>query len=50
VVAPVIGARTTQQLNAALASDDLELPIAISDALDAASAIKRTYPETVGRA
>jgi aryl-alcohol dehydrogenase-like predicted oxidoreductase len=34
VVAPIVGVRTTAQLRAALASEDLELPDEIIQALD----------------
>lgn len=45
VVAPVLGARTANQLIAALASDELELPDAITFALDDVSAPAIGYPE-----
>lgn len=45
VVAPILGARTTSQLLAALASDELELPDEISRALDEVSAPYASYPE-----
>ncbi len=38
VAAPIIGARTTAQLRTALASEDLELPSQLSEALDEISA------------
>jgi aryl-alcohol dehydrogenase-like predicted oxidoreductase len=34
VVAPIVGARTTGQLRTALASEDLELPTELVQALD----------------
>jgi Predicted oxidoreductases (related to aryl-alcohol dehydrogenases) len=34
VVAPIVGARTTAQLRTALASEDLELPTELRQALD----------------
>ncbi len=46
VVAPVLGARTTNQLIAALASEELELPEEILTALDDVSAPAMGYPET----
>jgi aryl-alcohol dehydrogenase-like predicted oxidoreductase len=45
VVAPIVGARTAAQLRAALASEALELPGEISDALDEVSAPVIAYPE-----
>ena len=45
VVAPIIGARTNNQLLAALASDELELPDEITRALDEVSAPALGYPE-----
>lgn len=47
VTAPIIGPRTLGQLTAALASEALELPPAIRDALDDVSAPRLGYPETV---
>jgi len=47
VVAPVLGARTLGQLTAALASELLELPHEIRDALDDVSAPAIGYPENV---
>jgi aryl-alcohol dehydrogenase-like predicted oxidoreductase len=47
VVAPILGARTLGQLTGALASDALELPREISDALDDVSAPPVGYPEDV---
>ena len=46
VVAPILGARTNNQLLIALAGDDLELPDEISRALDEVSAPAMGYPET----
>ena len=46
VVAPVLGARTANQLIAALASEELELPDEILAALDEVSAPAMGYPET----
>ncbi|MFM8895733.1 MAG: aldo/keto reductase [Actinomycetales bacterium] len=45
VVAPIIGARTNNQLLAALASDELDLPDEITRALDEVSAPAMGYPE-----
>lgn len=45
VVAPIVGARTTQQLIAALASDELVLPETINQALDEVSEPAMGYPE-----
>jgi aryl-alcohol dehydrogenase-like predicted oxidoreductase len=45
VVAPVLGARTLGQLTAALASEALQLPREIGDALDDVSAPPLEYPE-----
>jgi len=45
VVAPVLGARTVQQLVAALAAEELELPDEILVALDDVSAPALGYPE-----
>lgn len=45
VVAPILGARTAAQLHAALASDKLELPTALREALDDVSKPERGYPE-----
>jgi aryl-alcohol dehydrogenase-like predicted oxidoreductase len=47
VVAPVLGARTLGQLTAQLASETLDLPVEISDALDDVSAPPVDYPEDV---
>jgi aryl-alcohol dehydrogenase-like predicted oxidoreductase len=45
VVAPILGARTVNQLAAALGSEELELPEEITSALDDASAPCLGYPE-----
>jgi aryl-alcohol dehydrogenase-like predicted oxidoreductase len=45
VVAPVVGARDTGQLNGSLATEELTLPPAIRAALDDVSAIELGYPE-----
>ncbi|MFM9136050.1 MAG: aldo/keto reductase [bacterium] len=45
VVAPVVGARTAQQLGAALASESLDLPQEIRGALDDVSAPILGYPD-----
>lgn len=45
VVAPILGARTNNQLLAALASEELELPEEITLALDEVSAPRLGYPE-----
>jgi aryl-alcohol dehydrogenase-like predicted oxidoreductase len=47
VVAPILGARTLGQLTGALASESLELPRAIGEALDDVSAPAISYPEDV---
>jgi aryl-alcohol dehydrogenase-like predicted oxidoreductase len=47
VVAPILGARTLGQLTGALASDALDLPREICDALDDVSAPSIDYPEDV---
>jgi aryl-alcohol dehydrogenase-like predicted oxidoreductase len=47
VVAPILGARTLGQLTGALASEALDLPHEISDALDDVSAPPIGYPEDV---
>ena len=46
VVAPLLGARTANQLIGALASDELELPDEIINALDEVSAPHQGYPES----
>ena len=46
VVSSIVGARTAQQLAAALAADELELPEAITVALDDVSAPALGYPES----
>lgn len=45
VVAPVVGARDTGQLNASLAAEEITLPTAIRSALDDVSALTFGYPE-----
>lgn len=45
VVAPILGARTNHQLLIALASDELEIPEEIGQALDEVSAPPMGYPE-----
>ncbi|WP_448612637.1 aldo/keto reductase [Modestobacter sp. URMC 112] len=45
VVAPVVGARTAQQLQAALDAEDVRLPLAICTALDDVSQPPAGYPE-----
>jgi aryl-alcohol dehydrogenase-like predicted oxidoreductase len=45
VVAPIVGARTSAQLSAALASEDLVLPDVVRDALDDVSTPAIGYPE-----
>ena len=47
VVSAILGARTLGQLTAALASETVELPVEISDALDDVSAPPIDYPENV---
>ena len=47
VVAPVLGARTLGQLTAQLASEALDLPAEISEALDDVSAPPIDYPEEI---
>lgn len=47
VVAPILGARTLGQLTGALASETLEIPAEIREALDDVSAPALGYPETV---
>ena len=47
VSAPILGARTLGQLTGALASETLELPREIRDALDDVSAPITGYPEDV---
>ena len=47
VTAPILGARTLGQLTAALASETLDLPDEIRDALDDVSAPELGYPENV---
>lgn len=45
VTAPVLGARTTTQLTASLAAEDIVLPPAIQSALDDVSEPSASYPE-----
>jgi aryl-alcohol dehydrogenase-like predicted oxidoreductase len=45
VVAPIVGARTAQQLQAALDADGVRLPPAIVTALDDVSSPPFSYPE-----
>lgn len=45
VIAPILGARNVRQLKEALASDDLELPDEITQALEEVSAPPASYPE-----
>jgi aryl-alcohol dehydrogenase-like predicted oxidoreductase len=47
VTAPILGARTLGQLTAALASESLDLPYEICQALDDVSAPAIEYPENV---
>jgi aryl-alcohol dehydrogenase-like predicted oxidoreductase len=47
VAAPILGARTLGQLTGALASETLDLPREIRDALDDVSAPRVSYPEDV---
>ena len=47
VAAPILGARTLGQLTGALASEALDLPREIRDALDDVSAPRLGYPEDV---
>ena len=49
VVAPIVGARTAAQLQAALAAEAVELPPEIRSALDDVSAPPMGYPETMPR-
>ena len=46
VTAPVVGARTTQQLRGILAAETLDLPDSIREALDDVSALELDYPQT----
>lgn len=48
VAAPILGARTAAQLQGALATEDLTLPVEIANALDDVSAIDVGYPEREG--
>jgi aryl-alcohol dehydrogenase-like predicted oxidoreductase len=45
VTAPILGARTAGQLQGALLSEELTLPVEISQALDDVSAVPLGYPE-----
>jgi aryl-alcohol dehydrogenase-like predicted oxidoreductase len=45
VIAPILGARTAEQLKDALSSEDLELPDEITEALDDISEPPASYPE-----
>lgn len=45
VCAPLVGARTVQQLSASLSSEALELPPEITDRLNKVSAVRMGYPE-----
>jgi aryl-alcohol dehydrogenase-like predicted oxidoreductase len=45
VVAPIVGARSAAQLQAALAAESVQLPPAIRSALDDVSAVPLAYPE-----
>lgn len=49
VVAPIVGARTSAQLQASLAAEDVELPAEIRGALDDVSAPGIGYPENAYR-
>ena len=49
VVAPIVGARTSMQLQASLAAEDVELPPEIRRALDDVSAPTLGYPEAAPR-
>ncbi|MCW2681483.1 MAG: Aldo/keto reductase [Frankiales bacterium] len=49
VVAPVVGARTSAQLQASLAAEQVELPPEIRSALDDVSAPQLGYPERMPR-
>ncbi len=49
VVAPIVGARTSAQLQASLAAEDVELPAEIRSALDDVSAPVLGYPENAFR-
>jgi aryl-alcohol dehydrogenase-like predicted oxidoreductase len=48
IAAPILGARTAGQLQGALLSEDLTLPMEIAGALDDVSAIDVGYPEREG--
>jgi aryl-alcohol dehydrogenase-like predicted oxidoreductase len=49
VVAPIVGARTSAQLQASLAAEDVDLPVEIRSALDDVSAPATGYPENAFR-
>ena len=49
VVAPIVGARTSAQLQASLAAEAVELPLEIRAALDDVSAPAVGYPERTSR-
>ena len=49
VVAPIVGARTSAQLQASLAAEHVELPAEIREALDDVSAPELGYPERMPR-
>jgi aryl-alcohol dehydrogenase-like predicted oxidoreductase len=49
VVAPIVGARTSAQLQASLAAEGVELPPEIRRALDDVSAPSLGYPESAPR-
>jgi aryl-alcohol dehydrogenase-like predicted oxidoreductase len=49
VVAPIVGARTSAQLQASLAAEQVELPPEIRSALDDVSAPRSGYPERMPR-
>jgi aryl-alcohol dehydrogenase-like predicted oxidoreductase len=49
VVAPIVGARTSAQLQASLAAEEVELPAEIRAALDDVSAPDLGYPENLPR-
>jgi aryl-alcohol dehydrogenase-like predicted oxidoreductase len=48
VTAPILGARTAGQLQGALLSEELTLPVEIAGALDDVSALPVGYPERDG--
>ena len=49
VVAPIVGARTSAQLQASLAAEEVDLPVEIRSALDDVSAPAIGYPESAFR-